>query len=658
MMNQFPHISQPITVGTLSLDHRLVVPPHGGGNGNLVGSEAEFEQHCALWLAKARGGMQWLGGGPNFVQNPLPIGFEPTGVGSHGPGFFRDPKYTERIGEFARRLHEVGAYVSVQMVQQGGMPTAPSATFSGYNDHRIAHALDLDEVRWLIREYGESAAIAIDAGVDAIEIHANHDDVVQWFLSPATNLRTDEYGGSFDNRRRFLREISESIRSLATRPFTYGLRLNLDEMIEGGYGIDECQRLVEAFTADGTVDYFSFDVGSNWDAPSYIPIPWYDDVQWAELCGQAKQATHLPVVYAGRATTAEQAEAVLAAGHADIVALARATMADPELANKALGRNTTPLRPCIGLNECIHRKLVDGLKYACGVNTTFAREHELAVASTHTDAPRKVLVIGGGPGGTEFAALCSEQGHQVELWEKNDALGGAIAVAALARGNASYRRWIDWQTDRLQRAGVDVHLQRTATTDEIVAAGADVVLIATGATPRRPPIPGVDAPNVFTAAQALAGESQLGRRILVVSEDDGPAPLSVSDHLAGLGHAVTLVYQTTGPSPLVGKYSNGGMLARLIDGGVEFIGMTRATEIAGDTVHLASTYGNRHWTVGPFDSVVLAAGSIPNDTLFRELKGRHANVHILGDAFAPRRMVFATRQAFDLAQTLLLPSSV
>jgi 2,4-dienoyl-CoA reductase-like NADH-dependent reductase (Old Yellow Enzyme family)/thioredoxin reductase len=649
----FRHVTRSITVGTLSLDHRLVVPPHGGGNGNLVGTPAEFEQHCALWVAKAQGGMQWLGGGPNFVRNPLPIGFEPTSVGSHGPGFFRHPLYRERIGEFARRLHEAGAVVSVQMVQQGGMPTGPSATFSGYADHRIAHGLDHDEVKWLIREYGESAAIAIDEGIDAIEIHANHDDVVQWFLSPATNMRTDEYGGSFDNRRRFLREICESIRELSPRPFTFGLRLNLDEMIDGGYRIDECQRFVEAFTADGTVDYFSFDVGGNWDAPSYIPIPWYDDMQWASLCGQAKQATNLPVVYAGRVTSPEQAEEVLAAGHADLVAMARASMADSEIANKALGRNNTPLRPCIGLNECIHRKLVDGLSYACGVNTTFAREHELSV-STHparTSAPKRIVVVGGGPAGTEFAALCAEQGHTVQLWERGEALGGAIAVAALARGNSKYTRWIEWQTDRLQRAKVDVQLRRTATADDVVAIDADVVVIATGATPRIPSIAGVDSPHVVTAVAALQG-APLGGHVAVIAEDDGPAPLSVADHLAGLGHVVTLVYQTTSPAPLVGKYSNGGMLARLIDGGVNFVGMARLTAVDGHRLSLSSTYGTRRWTIGPFDNVVLATGSLPNDSLYRELKGRHPNVHILGDAFAPRRMVFATRQAFELSRTL------
>ena len=653
MTSPLRHVFTPIRVGTLALEHRLVVPPHGGGNGNLMGSEAEFEQHCALWLSRARGGFQWLGGGPNFVKNPLPLGFEPTGVGAHGPGFFRDARYRDRLAEYARRLHAAGAVVSVQMVQQGGMPLGPSATFAGYGSHLVAHGLDESEVKWLVQEYGESAAIALDAGVDAIEIHAGHDDVVQWFLSPATNLRSDGYGGSFENRRRYLREICERIRALAPRPFTFGLRLTLDEFLEGGYALDECLRFVEAFTRDGTLDYFSFDVGGNWDAPSYIPIPWYEDAQWAALAGRAKQATHLPVVYAGRVTSAEQAERVLADGHADLVALARASMADAAIPNKARGTDAEPVRPCIGLNECIHRKLVDGLPYACGVNPRFAREHALAASPTRTHASLRVLVVGGGPGGSEFAAQCAEQGHRVALWERSAALGGALAIAALARGNHTYRRWIDYQAARLARAGVDVRLGRTATAETVLAENAELVLIATGATPRVPPIPGATGAHVHGAAAALTGAAKLGSRVAVISEDDGPAPLSVADHLAGLGHAVTLLYQTPAPSPLVGKYSNGGMFARLIDAGVELVSMARVLEIRGDELALASSYGSRRWTRGGFDSVVLATGAIPDDALYRALKERHPRVHLLGDAFAPRRMVFATRQAFDLAQTLL-----
>jgi 2,4-dienoyl-CoA reductase-like NADH-dependent reductase (Old Yellow Enzyme family) len=534
-----PHVFQPIQVGTLSLDHRLVVPPHGGGNGSLLGSEAEFEQHAALWLAKLAGGMRWLGGGPNFVRNPLPPGFEPTGVGAHGPGFFRDPRYPGRIGELAARVHAGGGLLSVQMVLQGGMPIAPSATLSSYADHRIPHALDIDEVRWLVREYGESAAVAVDAGVDAIEIHANHDDVVQWFLSPLTNRRDDEYGGAAEGRRRFLREVVEAIRSHATRPITLGLRLCLDEMIEGGFGVEECAATVAAFTTEGTVDYFSLDVGNNWGDPSYIPSGWYEDHQWAPLCGRVRAATDRPVIYAGRVLDVAQAEVVLAAGHADLVAMARATMADPDIVAKTRAGAEEQVRPCIGLNECIHRRLVEGLLYACGVSPRFAREAEPPPPAPA--ASRSVLVIGGGPAGTELAALCAERGHHVELWEREPHLGGALAVAALARANHRYQHWIDYQARRLDASGVRVVLDREATPDDVLTAAADVVTVATGASPRRPDVPGCGLPHVVTIPEALHGAVALGSSVVIVSEDDGPAPLSVADHLASRGHHVTLV---------------------------------------------------------------------------------------------------------------------
>jgi 2,4-dienoyl-CoA reductase-like NADH-dependent reductase (Old Yellow Enzyme family)/thioredoxin reductase len=644
------HVWQPIRVGTLELDHRLVVPPHGGGNGNLMGTEEDFEQHVALWMAKVHGGMRWVGGGPNFVRNPLPIGFEPTGVGAHGPGFFRHPLYPERIGEFTSRVHAAGGYLSVQMVLQGGMPIGSSATFSGFNDHRIAHELDGDEVRWLVAEYGDSAAIALGAGVDAIEIHANHDDIVQWFLSPTTNHRTDEYGGGFDGRSRFLREIVDDIRAKAPGPFTFGLRLCMDELIDGGFGVDECMALMERFTADGTIDYFSLDVGGNWGAPSYIPIGWHEDHEWSSLCGHAKQATNLPVVYAGRVLTAEHAETILASGQADLVAMARATMADPALVAKTAAGEPETIRPCVGLNECIHRKLVEGLTYACGTNPSFARER--VVRPTRTPSPRDILVIGGGPGGSELAGLTAEHGHRVRLWERGEHLGGAFAVAAKLRGNHRYANWIEYQVGRLHRAGVEVELGRTASADDVLASGADLVVVATGGRPRTPDISGVDQPHVHQAGAVINGLATIGRRVALVVEDDGPAPITIADHLAGLGHEVTMIFQTPGPAPLVGKYSVGTMLARLDLGGVEMVPLARVVGIDGGALTLAHSYSMRRWTIEGFDSVVLACGSVGDDALYRELKHRHPDVRILGDAFAPRRMVFATRQAWELALAL------
>jgi NADPH-dependent 2,4-dienoyl-CoA reductase/sulfur reductase-like enzyme len=260
-----------------------------------------------------------------------------------------------------------------------------------------------------------------------------------------------------------------------------------------------------------------------------------------------------------------------------------------------------------------------------------------------------VLVVGGGPAGTELAALCAERGHDVTLWERNGHLGGALAVAAMARVNRRYQVWIEYQARRLDATGVRVVLGREATPDDVLAADVDVVAVATGASARRPDVAGVELPHVVTITEALSGTVELGPDVVVVAEDDGPAPLSVADHLAGLGHHVTLIYQTSGLAPLVGKYSSGAMYARLVNDGVRLVPLARLIEVNTAEVRLASSYGERRWSIEGVDHVVLACGSIPADGLFLALKHRHPDVHLLGDAYAPRRVVFATRQAWALA---------
>ena len=649
-MTSGPNVAfTPIRVGTMNLDRRLVVPAHSGGGGSLLGPEALFERHCAYWTARVRGGATWVGGGPTFVANPLIPGFEPTGVGANGPGLFRAANFVERMGRFMSRLHAAGGYGSVQFVQQGGMPSAPSATLSTYADHRVPHALDGDEITWLVREYGASAALAAEADADALELHANHDDVLQWFLSPLTNHRTDGYGGSAENRRRLLREVVEAMRAAVDRPITIGLRLCLDEMIDGGRTLADCAELVAAFTADGTVDYFSLDIGDNWGKVSYIPAGVYDEAQWAPLCGQVREATNLPVVYVGRVTSLATAEGILAAKQADLVGFARALIADPDLINKSAAGHADEVRPCIALQECIDRRVVENLPFACGVNPRAGRDDDVAPSA----AARRlgVLVVGGGPAGTEFAAQMAERGHRVQLWEQSPELGGQLAVAARLSMNAQYRKWLPWQQARLERAGVDVYLGRAAEVETVLTAGADVVAVATGARARRPEVPGLDQPHVMTATDVATGAASPGHRVLVVAEDDRLAPLAVADHLAVAGHDVTLVHQSLAPSPLVGKYTIGAVMARLDGAGVRTIAMTRLVSIQDSDITLANVFSGRRFTLDGFDSVVLACGAIPVDELFRALRHRHDRVHLLGDAFAPRRMVFATRQAYELARS-------
>jgi 2,4-dienoyl-CoA reductase-like NADH-dependent reductase (Old Yellow Enzyme family)/NADPH-dependent 2,4-dienoyl-CoA reductase/sulfur reductase-like enzyme len=644
---------EPITVGTMSLSHRLFVPTHGGGAGSITADDSRFEDLVQYWLGRVDDGFEWIGGPTGHVKHVHIPGFEPTGVGALGKeaGIFRHPRFHARMTEFVDRVHAKGAYLGVQLVQQGGMPSAPSSTFSGYLDHRGVHVLSHDEITWIISEYIASAGMAAEAGVDSIELHANHDDMIEWFLSPLTNRRSDEYGGTFDNRLRFLREIVDGIRAEVGRPITLGLRLAMDQGMEDGYGLEDCIRFMQTFEADGTVDYFNLDVGGNWGPVSYIQHGMYPEANWAELCGQAKQATSLPVLYVGRVVHAETAERVIASGQADMVGMVRALIADPEWLRKTRDGRVDEVRPCIALNECIHRYTLEGLSFGCGINARAGREWKAPV--TRTDRTLSVLVVGGGPAGMELAACSAERGHEVTLWEAKAELGGRFAVAAQLRANAPYQDWIDWSADRLPRLGVDVFLGRRAEVQAILDAQADVVAFATGARGRRPGIPGEFLPHVTGADAIILGTARpLGRRVLVLAVDDGPAPLTVADHVAHLGHDVVLAFETPGPAPLVGKYSAGAMFASLDEAGVEILQMARAVEIHPTSVDFAHAYSGRRYTVEGIDSVVLVTGGIGNDALFRAVSFHHPRTHLLGDAFAPRRMTFATRQAFELAQLL------
>ena len=490
-------IFSPIRVGTMSLGHRLVVPPHSGGGGALLGTEEQFDRMCRYWLARVEGGMQWVGGGPVFVRNPLIPGFEPSGIGANADGFFRHPAFTDRLGRYMDRLHAAGGFGTVQMVLQGGMPIAPSQTLSGHLDHAIPHRLDLDEIAWLIAEYGNRQSSPRKAGADAIELHSNHDDVLQWFLSPRTNQRDDQYGGDFAGRRRMVKDVCAAIRGHVTRPVTLGLRLCLDERIDGGYGVGECAAFVEAFTADGTVDYFSLDIGSNWGSPSYVPIGTHPEGEWAVLAGQVKAATHLPVVYAGRVVHPRVAEAILAAGHADLVGMARALIADPRLVSKTRAGRRADIRPCIAVNDCINRRSGENLPFACSVNPDAGREFEGPTAKARY-GPRRAGGRGG-PGrdrGRRPRRRARAPGNAART---RDRIGGQLAVAALARMNHQYADWIQWQQRRLRQLGVTVELNHQASADDVLTRDPGVIVVATGARPRVPEIPGVDLPHVVTS---------------------------------------------------------------------------------------------------------------------------------------------------------------
>lgn len=640
----------PIRIGGMTLRNRIMMPPHGRMVGDLFGSEDEAERNCAYWGRRARDGVAWIDGINSFIDNSIiPPGFRPTGLGATIRGTMRRPNYRERAGRFAAEMHEAGAAVTTQFIMQGGIPHSPSGVLANYTNNLVPHVLDRDEIRWLIDEYAFGAREAKAAGLDGIEIHANHEDIVQLFLSPATNRRDDEYGGDFPRRLRFLTDIVAAMRAETGRDFVIGVRMNMDELFDGGYGADQGIAIARAVEATGQIDFFHGVIGNNWGAPSYIQPHTYGLAQWAELAGRFKRALGIPVVYTGRVTDPLTAARTVAQGHADVVGVARAMFADEEFTSKARSGRLAEVRPCVGCNDCLHGLVVENLPFGCAVNPRTGRETEPEPARA---APKRILVIGGGPAGMEVAALAAERGHAVALWERQDRLGGQLLAAAAPRENGQYARYIDWQADRLRRLGVAVATGRTADPQSVLAQAADVVVVATGARPRGHEAAGADLPFVVQGRDVLEGRAAVGRRVVVIAREDHMQPLTVASHLVDCGCEVRILYQTPAIAPLVGKYSIGAILAKLTAAGTQVRVMERVVEIAPDRIVTRNVYSGYEGSVADFDSVVLACGGESETGLHAALKGRVGNLHILGDAFAPRRLLFATRQAYELAKRL------
>jgi 2,4-dienoyl-CoA reductase-like NADH-dependent reductase (Old Yellow Enzyme family)/thioredoxin reductase len=650
----FPNLFSPLALGPMRLRNRVMMPPHNSAIGNLWSPDDKDAARTIAYLeSRARAGVAWIGGVTGRIQNQFIPGFEPSGVSAETKGYFRLPYFVDRVQWATDTLHAAGAVVTCQMTMIGGFPHAPSARLGAPVGNALPHVLTTREIAWFVEEYRFSAEQARRAGLDGIELHANHDDMLQWFLSPLTNQRRDAYGGSLENRARFVVEVLTAIREAVGDSMAVGVRLNLREEVPGGYDEAAGREIAVYLESTGLIDFIHAVVGTPWGNPSYIQPHFYDAGQWAGLSGELKRAVSLPVVHTGLVSSPEIAERILAAGEADVVGMARAHIADGELLTKAAAGRSAEIRPCVGGNECISRRYVDGLPFGCAVNPHTSNEVE--GPWERSAAPRRLLVVGGGPAGMELAALAAESGHRVELWEAGDALGGQLRIAAAAPRHERFEQYLEWQRRRLTGLGVRIRLNHTATVEGVMAEDAEAVAIATGASARRPDIAGADGANVLEIRDVLTGAAVPGRRVVIVAQDDHMPPLAVADHLSSQGHEVTVVYGTNSPAQLLGRYIIGGILGRLSAQHVTIRCMEEVSAIGDGTVTTRNVYSGVEGHLEGVDSVVLACGGVSESGLFEALRELRDDVHLLGDAFAPRRLVYATRQAYALAKILREP---
>jgi 2,4-dienoyl-CoA reductase-like NADH-dependent reductase (Old Yellow Enzyme family) len=641
---------EPIRVGALTARSRVLMPPHTSAIGNLWGTEDEAAQNLAYLKVRADAGIAWATI-PGRIGNVLNTGFEPSGMSAETRGVFRLPQYEDRVRRFVDVMHDAGALAATQFTMIGGYPHSPSAIPSSPFSFLAPHELTAREIRLLVEEYALSGRAAAAAGLDVFELHMNHDDLHEWFISPLTNQRQDEYGGDLPRRLRFTIDTLQVLRDAAGPDRSLGVRMNMFEHDEKGYDLAGGLEIAAALEATGLVDYFHMVQGTPWGNPSYIQPHFHEPASWAQHARRYKERLSVPVVHSGLVNSAQVAAQIVHSGDADMVGMARAHVADGELLRKARNGGPAP-RPCVGGNDCINRRYVDGLPFGCAVNPHAGRE---------LDGPwglrriaRRLVLVGGGPAGLELAALSAEAGAEVIVLERTEAVGGQLRTAARAPSFARYGEYLDWQEQRVRDLDVDLRLGVTYDEREHAELTAGAVLVfATGARERVPGILGVDAPHVRLSRDVLDGRATAGGEVAVVVQDDHMAPLAVAELLATQGAAVTMLYSTQTPAPLLGRYIAGSAIGRLDSLGVRIRTMEEVIGIEADAVVVRHIYSGRRERLAGFDHVVLSCGGASEAAAYEQARACRDDVHVLGDAYAPRRLVFATRQAMALAELLV-----
>jgi len=559
-----------------------------------------------------------------------------------------DPGVVPGLRRLGDVVHAEGALIIAQLYHGGRqhlgrlVPTmwAPSAIACPYSGG-VPHEMTTAEVRDVIAGFIRSARHAVDGGVDGVEVHGAQGHLIQQFISPFSNQRRDAYGGSFENRLRFAREIIGGIREELGRDLIVGYRMGVDEFTPGGLTVDDSARIAREFAAEGLVDYLSLSQGNFNSIDRHLPDRHSPPVTFVEQSARIKaEAGRLGVVTSGRIETPEQAEAILAGGKADLIGLCRPLIVDPDWPRKAQEGRPDDIRYCISCNQC-WGWVTEGRTIGCVCNARAGREIELGPLGAVPIA-RRILVAGGGPSGLEAARVAAERGHRVTIMEQSDALGGKVRLTEHVPHDEEMRRVIDYLIGQVGKLGVKVRLETEATPETVAAEQPDAVIVATGAIPVAPDVPGDGSVPVSTSAGALLVGMLAGDHVVIMDEDGYYWAAAVIETAAAQGKKVTVVtrfFEILRELPAVSRIS---ALRALDEQGVAFRPHMYVDRIEKGAVVLKDFYTGRDERIPGACAVIWVGPQEAKDGLAEALRAAGIDdVQVVGDAFAPRRLANA-----------------
>jgi 2,4-dienoyl-CoA reductase-like NADH-dependent reductase (Old Yellow Enzyme family)/thioredoxin reductase len=643
-MSKLTHLFSPIKIGRMEVKNRLLMP---GMSINFGVDSNGFvtDQLTEYFAARAKGGTGMLivgGGGVDTVGHELP----------NLPALW-DDDCVPALKKMTKKVKSFGARFGMQ-IMHGGRQTykpnkvAPSPIPALALVKGTPRELTTDDIKEVVNAFGDSARRCKEGGFDFIEIHAAHGYLINQFMAPNSNMREDEYGGSFENRIRFMLEVFRNIKMKTDDDFPVGIRLNGEDYAKDGFMLEEAIKLASVLEKEGA-DYLHVSAGIYGSTQLTIPSMYVPQGCFVHLAEAVKKNVSIPVITVGRIKDPEYADRIIKEGKADIVAMGRAHIAEPDIAKKAEKGDLASIRPCLGCCLGCFQSIMNLEPATCVVNPQVGREY-LVKKAEKVSNPKKILIIGSGPAGLSAARSAALKGHNILILEEKGYIGGIAKLAAKVPGRSDIMDIINFFTNELAKLNVEIRINTRINQKIIETIKPDDVIIASGSLPDMPLIKGLSNTemNLCTAVEILEKSTVVNDKAVILGGNQ--AGLVLADYLAEKGKKVVVLNRKDHFAEEMAANDRFYLRERLKKNNVKLYKKVSVKEILSDGVIF--THNKKEEKLTGFDSIILSEKMEPIRETKKLFKKSDIGLHIIGDANLPRNIMFAIAEGEEAGSSI------